>query len=61
MDIILDGAYPSLFDIQVLPGEGRVGFLVSQPTTGRILRFDPEGNLIGRLEGFGGLLEFTLE
>jgi len=60
-EIILDDTYSFLADIQVLPGPDRVGFLVSQPSTGRILRFDPDGNLIGQLDGFDAYLEFALE
>lgn len=63
---ILDNDYPNLANIQVLPasvlpGEEQAGFLVSQKFTGRILRFDREGRLLGLLEGFGEFLRFTLE
>ena len=63
---ILDNDYPNLANIQVLPasvlpGEGQAGFLVSQKFTGRILRFDREGRLLGLLEGFDEFLRFTLE
>ncbi|MFB0516848.1 MAG: hypothetical protein ACETWG_09645 [Candidatus Neomarinimicrobiota bacterium] len=60
-EIILGDAFPFLVNIQVLPGEGRVGFLVYQASTGRILRFDPEANLIGWRKGFDTSLELTLE
>ncbi len=63
---ILDNDYPNLANIQVLPasvlpGEEQAGFLVSQVSTGRILRFDREGRLLGLLEGFDEFLRFTLE
>ena len=63
---ILNNDYPNLANIQVLPasvlpGEGQAGFLVSQGSTGRILRFDREGRLLGLLEGFDEFLRFTLE
>lgn len=58
---ILNNDYPNLANIQVLPGEEQAGFLVSQKFTGRILRFDPDGNLIGQLDGFDAYLEFALE
>ena len=59
--IILGADYSNLTGIQVLPGEGPAGFLVSQRSTGRILRFDREGDLIGWLGGFYELLDFSLE
>jgi hypothetical protein len=61
VDPILDETYGSLTRIQALLGEGRVGFLVHQISTNQILRFNPDGQLIGRLGGFYGAPEITLE
>ncbi len=59
--IILGADYSDLTGIQVLPGEGQAGFLIGQRVTGRILRFTRDGDLMGRLEGFYKLLDFSLE
>jgi len=63
-EIILGADYSNLTGIQVLPGEGQTGFLVSQAQSvysQRILRFDREGDLMGWLGGFYELLDFSLE
>jgi hypothetical protein len=60
VDLILNHS-SYLADIQVLQGEISAGFLVSQISTGSILRMTPEGRLLGRLDGFYRILEFALE
>ncbi|MCH7496872.1 MAG: hypothetical protein IH971_03360 [Candidatus Marinimicrobia bacterium] len=59
--VILDNSYTSLVRIQALPGPGQTGFITSQSTTGRILRFDGAGQLMGVLENYSFPLEFALE
>ena len=59
--VILDNSYNSLVRIQALPGPGQTGFITSQSTTGRILRFDRAGQLMGVLENYSFPLEFALE
>ena len=59
--IILDGTYDTLLRIKVLPGPGQMGFLATQWSTGRLLRFDRDGMLMSRMDGFGFPLEFAVE
>lgn len=47
--------------IQVLPGGDRVGFLVRQASTGRLIRFDATSQLMGQLGDFSPFLDFALE
>ncbi len=59
--IILDNTYDTLIRIQVLPGQGQTGFLAGQSSTGRMLRFDETGQLMGLLENHRFPLEIALE
>lgn len=61
-DVILLGEdYPDLYNIQVIPtSAGETGFLVQQAYSWRLLRFTPDGTLIGELPNFNSRLDFAL-
>ena len=60
-EIILGNDYPYLHSIQVVPGQGPRGFLVSQAYAWKLLRFDHQGQPIGTMTGFNARLDFALE
>ena len=60
-EIILGNDYPYLYSIQVVPGQGPRGFLVSQAYAWQLLRFDHQGQMIGTMTGFNARLDFALE
>jgi len=60
-EVLLGENYGSLYGIQAIPSTAGCGFLVNQAWTWRILRFDPDGRLMGELAGFDGRLDFGLE
>jgi hypothetical protein len=60
-EIILGNDYPYLHSIQVVPGQGPRGFLVSQAYAWKLLRFDHQGQTIGTMTGFNARLDFALE
>ena len=60
-EIILGNDYPDLYSIQVVPGQGPRGFLVSQAYDWQLLRFDHRGQTIGAMSGFNARLDFALE
>ena len=60
-EIILGNDYPYLHSIQVVPGQGPRGFLVSQAYAWKLLRFVHRGQTIGTMTGFNARLDFALE
>lgn len=60
-EIILGNEYPNLYGIQVVPGTGRVGFIVNQVGTWKLIRFDAQGRPLGERGGFNHRLDFALE
>ena len=47
--------------IQAMEANRRAGFLLGATEAGEILRYDTDGRLIGRMDGFGYVLELALE
>lgn len=60
-ETILVDSGGSFKQIQVLPGEGQVGFLINEVSSHQLLRFDAAGQLVGRLGDFSPFLDFALE
>lgn len=60
-EMILGNDYPYLHSIQVVPGQGPRGFLVSQAYAWKLLRFDHQWKKIGTMSGFNARLDFALE
>ncbi|MCH7859482.1 MAG: hypothetical protein IID14_07250 [Candidatus Marinimicrobia bacterium] len=60
-ETILVDASGYFAQIQVLPGEGQVGFLINEASSHQLLRFDAAGQLVGRLGDFSPFLDFALE
>ena len=58
---ILGDEYPDLLEIQVVPTVESSGFIASQVYTWKLLRFDADGMLIGKLDNFNIGLDFALE
>jgi hypothetical protein len=58
---ILGNDYPYLHSIQVVPGQGPRGFLVSQAYAWELIRFDHQWKKIGTMAGFNARLDFALE
>ncbi|MCH7764512.1 MAG: hypothetical protein IIB95_12385 [Candidatus Marinimicrobia bacterium] len=59
--IIFNNSYPNVYSIQVIPGSTGTGFILSQAGTGKLLRFDHLGRLIGEMSYFDWDLDFALE
>jgi len=60
-EILLDDAYPRLYSIQAIPGQGKHGFLVFQGDSWKLLRFDEQENLIGEVGYFDVRLDTAIE
>ena len=59
-EIMLDDAYPYLYNIFSIPTEGRSGFLVQQSYFWKIFRFNDDGTPMGELDGFNGRIAFQI-
>ncbi len=60
-ETIVTDAGGSFEQIQVLPGDGQVGFLINEASSGQLLRVDATGQRVGRLGEFSPFLDFALE
>ncbi|MBL7030926.1 MAG: fibronectin type III domain-containing protein [Candidatus Marinimicrobia bacterium] len=58
---LLGNAVPDISNIKVIPGSGNPGFMIHQYRTGKILRFNPEGILIGEMETFDNFLDIEID
>ncbi len=58
--IMLDGEKSHLYNIFPIPDEQTGGLLVQQAYTWQLLRYDGQGTLIGKNEGFNSRLSFQI-
>lgn len=58
---ILGNEYRYLYNIKVVPGSGSPGFFIQQHSSGKLLRFDVKGELIGEMKYFDRFLDFALD
>ena len=59
-EIMLDEAYPYLYNIFSIPREGKSEFLVQQSYFWKIFRFNDDGTPMGELDGFNGRIAFQI-
>ena len=59
-EIMLDDAYPYLYNIFSVPREGKAEFLVQQSYFWKIFRFNDDGTPMGELDGFNGRITFQI-
>ncbi len=58
---ILGDEFAYLYNIKIVPGSGSPGFFVQQRSTGKLLRFNAKGELIGEMKHFDSFLDFALD
>jgi len=59
-EIILDDAYPYLYNIFPIPSDNGAEFLVQQSYIWKILRFSENGTLMGEVDGYNGRITFQV-
>lgn len=59
--LYLDIMLPSPVIIQAMAANRKAGFLLGSTEAGEILRYDADGRLMSKMDGFGYYLEFALD